>query len=377
MRKLLEDVAARAARYLSALDARRISPAPEDIARLSALGGPLPQEPCNPAAVLALLDEIGSPATVASTGGRYFGFVTGGALPAALAANWLAGAWDQNTALRVMSPVAATLEEIVLDWLRDLFGLPSSCGVGLTTGATMANFTCLAAARHALLDRAGWNVEESGLFGAPPITVVVGDEVHASVLKALSLVGFGRSRLIRAPADDQGRIQIETLPPLDDRTILCIQAGNVNTGAFDPASEICSRARAAGAWVHVDGAFGLWAAAAPDYAHRMSGFSDADSWATDCHKWLNVPYDSGLALVREPQHLRAAMTLSAAYLETTDAREPLPLHAGGVAPRTRCRDLGSAAIARAQGARRADRAGLPARGAVRPGFARGRLCRAE
>jgi len=273
-------------------------------------------------AVLALLDEVGSPATVASTGGRYFGFVTGGTLPAPLAANWLAGAWDQNAAMRVMSPVAAALEDITLGWLREALGLPPSTGGGFVTGATMANFTCLAAARHALLERAGWDVEDKGLFGAPPLTVVVSDEVHVSALKALSMLGLGRARVVRLPTDDQGRIKSDLLPPIDERTIICIQAGNVNTGAFDPAAEICTHARRYGAWVHVDGAFGLWAAAAPDRAQLMAGFAAADSWATDCHKWLNVPYDSGLAFVRDPQHLRSAMTVSAAYLQASDSREP-------------------------------------------------------
>jgi glutamate/tyrosine decarboxylase-like PLP-dependent enzyme len=322
MKDLLLDASARAARYVSGIGNRRITPHPADITRLSALGGPLPEEPCDPQKVLALLDDVGSPATIASTGGRYFGFVTGATLPAALAANWIAGAWDQNAAMRVMSPVAAALEDITLGWLREALALPPSTGVGFVTGATMANFTCLAAARHMLLERAGWNVEENGLFGAPPLTVVVSDEVHVSVLKALAMLGLGRTRVIRLATDHQGRIKSDSLPAFDDRTIVCIQAGNVNTGAFDPAARICSEAHRHGAWVHVDGAFGLWAAAAPERAHLMAGFADADSWATDCHKWLNVSYDSGLAFVREPQHLRSAMTVSAAYLQASDSREP-------------------------------------------------------
>ncbi len=316
------DAGARAARYVSEIGGRSVTPRPDDITRLSSLGGPLPEEPCDPQAVIALLDEIGSPATVASTAGRYFGFVTGGSLPAALGANWMAGAWDQNGAMRVMSPVSAALEEITLGWLREVLSLPPSTGVGFVTGATMANFSCLAAARHALLERAGWDVEERGLFGAPALTIVVSDEVHVSVLKALSMLGLGRSRVVRLPTDDRGRIQSGSLPPIDERTIVCIQAGNVNTGEFDPAGEICRQARQSNAWVHVDGAFGLWAAAAPARAHLMKGFSEAESWATDCHKWLNVPYDSGLAFVRDPKHLRAAMTVSAAYLQTSDSREP-------------------------------------------------------
>ena len=322
MRDLLTDASTRAVRYVSGIENRGIAPHPEDIARLSALGGEMPEEPCDPKTVLALLDDVGSPATIASTGGRYFGFVTGATLPAALAANWIAGAWDQNAGMRVMSPVAAALEDITLGWLRETLGLPPSTGVGFVTGATMANFTCLAAARHMLLKRAGWNVEENGLFGAPPLTVVVSDEVHVSVLKALAMLGLGRTRVRRLATDHQGRIKSDSLPAFDDHTIVCIQAGNVNTGAFDPAAQICSHAHRHGAWVHVDGAFGLWAAAAPRRAHLMAGFADADSLATDCHKWLNVPYDSGLAFVREPQHLRSAMTVSAPYLQASDLREP-------------------------------------------------------
>jgi glutamate/tyrosine decarboxylase-like PLP-dependent enzyme len=322
MRDLLTDASTRAARYVSGIGNRRITPHPEDIARLSALGGPMPEEPCDPQAVLALLDDVGSPATIASTGGRYFGFVTGATLPAALAANWIAGAWDQNAAMRVMSPVAAALEDITLGWLREALALPPSTGVGFVTGATMANFTCLAAARHMLLERAGWNVEDNGLFGAPPLTVVVSDEVHVSVLKALAMLGLGRTRVTRLATDDQGRIRSDSLPEFNERSIVCLQAGTVNTGAFDPAARICSEAHRHGAWVHVDGAFGLWAAAAPERAHLIAGFAEADSWATDCHKWLNVPYDSGLAFVREPQHLRSAMTVSAAYLQASESREP-------------------------------------------------------
>ena len=321
MKELLNDVAARAAEYLAGLASRRVSPQPDQIARLQALAGTLPAGPCDPKSVLALLDDYGSPATVASAGGRYFGFVTGGSLPAALAANWLAGAWDQNAGLWVQSPVAAFLEEVAGGWLRDVFRLPASCAVGFVTGATMANFSCLAAARDALLRRADWNVGEQGLFGAPEIRVIVGGEAHASLLKALSLVGFGRNRVTTIPADEQGRMRASGLPMLDERTLVCIQAGNVNTGAFDPANEVCLRAREGGAWVHVDGAFGLWAAAAPRRAHLSEGVSDADSWATDCHKWLNVPYDSGLAFVREADHLRNAMALSGAYLQFSDKRD--------------------------------------------------------
>jgi glutamate/tyrosine decarboxylase-like PLP-dependent enzyme len=322
MKELLADVAARAARYTAQIGERRVAPLPEDVARLEGLGGPLPQCGSDPEHVLALLDELGSPATVASTGPRYFGFVIGGASPATLAANWLAGAWDQNAGLVVTSPVAAKIEEIASAWMCDIFGLPPDSGAGFVTGATMANFTALAAARHSLLQRAGWDVEQQGLFGAPPLSVVAGAEVHVSVLKALSMLGLGRARVRTVPTDEQGRLRCEDLGGLDERTIICIQAGNVNTGAFDPAREVCRRAHHAGAWVHVDGAFGLWAAAAPARAHLMEGVSDADSWATDCHKWLNVPYDSGVAFVRDAASLRGAMMVTAAYLKTSGYAEP-------------------------------------------------------
>jgi glutamate/tyrosine decarboxylase-like PLP-dependent enzyme len=322
LRELLNATAERAARYLEGLSQRRVAPAPEAINRLKELDRPLPVEPTDPQGVLVLLDELGSPATVASAGGRFFGFVVGGTVPAALAANWLAGAWDQCAGLVALSPASAALEEIALRWLVDLFGLPAGTGGAFLTGATMANFSALAAARHAVLARAGWDVEAQGLFGAPPITVVVGDEVHASPLKALGLLGLGRERVIRLPADGQGRMRAGSLPQISGPSIVCIQAGSVNTGAFDPATEICSAAHAAGAWVHVDGAFGLWAAASPERVHLTAGINLADSWATDAHKWLNVPYDSGIVLVRQPQHLRAAMAFSAPYLVEGEGREP-------------------------------------------------------
>jgi glutamate/tyrosine decarboxylase-like PLP-dependent enzyme len=206
--------------------------------------------------------------------------------------------------------------------MLDVLGLPVNCGAGFVTCATMANFSALAAARHALFTRKGWDVDKHGLFGAPPITVVVGEEVHVSVLKALGLLGLGRHRVVRVPVDDQGRMRADAVPPLDDHTIVCIQAGNVNTGAFDPADAIVPLAQRAGAWVHVDGAFGLWANAAPARAHLLAGYGDADSWATDAHKWLNVPYDSGIVFVREPQHLRSAMSMSAPYLVPGERRDP-------------------------------------------------------
>ena len=313
----------RAENYLKGIRDRRVFPDSTAIAGMSRLGGEMPVEGEQPEEVLALLDDFGSPATVATTGGRYFGFVNGATLPAALAANWLAGAWDQNAGLRIETPVGAYLEEVCLAWLREIFDFPAGTGAGFVTGATMANFTGLLAARHAVLQKAGWDVEREGLFAAPPISVIVGDEVHTSLLRALTLLGLGRDRVIRVPADGQGRMLSNRLPRIAAPAIVCIQAGNVNTGACDPAAEICDIAHDAGAWVHVDGAFGLWAAAAPARAHLMNGFNKADSWATDCHKWLNVPYDSGLVFVRRPELLEAALQFSAAYLAADNQREPM------------------------------------------------------
>ncbi|MGA2084057.1 MAG: pyridoxal-dependent decarboxylase [Terracidiphilus sp.] len=319
---LLKRAARDAMDYLEGEDTRPVAPRPEAVAALGALRGPLPPGPTSAEAVLHLLHEYGSPATVAKTGGRNFGFVNGGCLPAALAASWLVSTWDQNAAFFVQSPTAIVLEEIALEWVRQLLDLPEGTGGAVVTGATMANFTALAAARHALLARAGWDAEGDGLFGAPPITVVVGEEAHASVFKSLSMLGLGRNRVIRVPVDGQGRMRADALPHLDARTILCLQAGNVNTGAFDPAPAICPAAQAAGAWIHVDGAFGLWAAASPEYHRWTKGFEQADSWATDAHKWPNIGYDCGIALVRDPDHLRAAMTVQASYLALGEHREP-------------------------------------------------------
>ena len=319
---LLQLAAERARRYASEIPARRVAPDELAVQALAHFHEPFPAAPCDPRDVLTLLDDAGSPGTVAITGGRYFGFVNGGTLPASMAANILAAAWSQNAGLRVMSPVAAELEEVVLGWVCEALGLPAGGG-GLVTGATMANFSGLAAARHALLARAGWNVADDGLFGAPPLEVVVGAEVHASLLKALSLLGLGKKRVTVVEADGQGRMRAGKLPRLSERTIVCIQAGNVNTGAFDPASAICQQAREQGAWVHVDGAFGLWARVSPRYRHLAEGYELADSWATDAHKWPNVSYDSGLVLVRNAAALRTAMAISGAYIEPGAKREPM------------------------------------------------------
>ena len=322
MDDLIIDAARRGVRYVKGLSTRKPYPSSKAIGRLHKLDQPLQDESVDPFEVLEILDTLGSPATVASTAGRYFGFVIGGSLPVACAANILAAAWDQNAALYVTSPIGSFLEEVCQKWLLSLFGLPSRSGVGFVSSATMANFSGLASARHAVLRDAAWDVESQGLFGAPPVTVVVGEEAHASIFKALSMLGMGRERVVRVPADDQGRMRIELLPDISGPTIVCVGAGNVNTGAFDPIKDICTAAKSNGAWVHVDGAFGLWAAASPTRAYLAAGIEEADSWSVDAHKWLNVPHDSGMVIVRNPTDLRAAMSMSASYLIKSGERDP-------------------------------------------------------
>jgi glutamate/tyrosine decarboxylase-like PLP-dependent enzyme len=323
MRELLKTTAERAICYLEDLETRSVAPSMGAVARLASLDMPLVNEPTSPELVLQQLDEFGSPATMAMAGPRFFGFVIGGSLPAALAASWLTTAWDQNSAFYNATPATAVIEQIALGWLLDVLKLPPESGGAFVTGATVANFTALAAGRHAVLAKAGWNVEADGLFGAPPITVIVGAEVHPTVLKALGMLGLGRSRVVTVPVDRQGRMRLDALPPMTGSTIVCLQAGNVNTGAFDPLQQVCERAHDAGAWVHVDGAFGLWAAAASSRAYLVEGIEGADSWATDGHKWLNVPYDNGVAFVRDPHALRAAMAITADYLPTvSEYRNP-------------------------------------------------------
>ncbi len=352
MKELLSDASARAIRYLETLPTRPVAPTPAAIAALRAFDESFPETTSDPAATLQLLDEVGSPASMAMAGPRFFGFVIGGSLPVALGANWLAGAWDQNSALYRGTPGTAFIEQIALRWLLEVLRLPSECAGAFVTGATVANLCALAAARHAVLLRAGWNVEADGLFGAPPITVLVSSEAHPSVTKSLGILGLGRARVVKVPVDGQGRMRVEKLPPLAGPTIVCVQAGNVNTGACDPVAEICRRAHAAGAWVHVDGAFGLWAAAAPTRAAFVTGIERADSWATDAHKWLNVPYDCGLAFVRDSRALQAAMAITAEYLPTqTEFRNPadfvpeLSRRARGVEVWAALRSLGRAGVA--------------------------------
>jgi glutamate/tyrosine decarboxylase-like PLP-dependent enzyme len=314
----LRTAAAHAERFLETVEERPVAATATATEVRETLGGPLPDRGADPDEVIDLLARGADPGIVASAGPRHFGFVIGGALPAALAADWLVSAWDQCAAFHSLSPAAAAIEQIAAGWSLELMGLPATAGVGFVTGGQAANTTCLAAARHAVLAAAGWDVEGQGLIGAPPVTVFAGAEAHATIFTALRLLGLGADTARRVPADEQGRILAEALRTAlretDGPAIVCTQAGNVATGAFDPFEPIADACEEFGAWMHVDGAFGLWAAAAPSLRHLVRGAERADSWGVDCHKWLNVPYDSAMAIVRDADAQRAAMSLAASYL---------------------------------------------------------------
>ena len=322
---LLRETAELALDFFDGLAERPVGP-PVDLEALrAAFITPLPEAGESPHAVIAELARAAAPGIVASAGPRYFGFVNGGSVPAAVAADWLVTAWDQVVSMYVSSPTGAVVEEAAAEWLCDVLGLPSGpdgMSVGFATGCTMANLTGLAAARNALLRRANWDVEADGLFGAPALNVVVGDEAHASIFAALQMLGLGRGRVTRIPADGQGRMRAdalaEALDGLDGPAVVCAQAGNVNSGAFDPLEPIGAACRAREAWLHVDGAFGLWAAASPALRHLVAGVERADSVATDGHKWLNVPYDSGIVFVADRAAHHAAMTVTGSYLVSSE-----------------------------------------------------------
>ncbi len=320
---VLHAASAAALEYAASVDGRRVAPDGQALAALAAFDEPLPDVGLDELATLQLLHDVGSPATVANTGRRYFGFVNGATYPVALGSSWLVSAWDQNTALPVMSPVAAKLHDVVEGWLVDLLGLPAGTGVAFVTGATVANASCLAAARDALLARLGWDVQSDGLFGAPEIQVVVGERAHSTLSKSLGLVGLGRTRVVVVPADDQGRLRAELLPDIDGPVLVCAQAGEVNSGAFDPFDAIADWLAERSGWLHVDAAFGLWALADPSRAHLVRGLDRADSWATDAHKWLNVTYDCGIAFVRRPADLRRTFAASAGYLPPDEGFEAM------------------------------------------------------
>ena len=316
--RLLAHVAGYAAEFLRTLDTRPVREEATVEELREALGGPLPDGPTDAAQVVDELIAGAEPGVVAMPSGRYFGFVIGGALPAAVAADWLTSVWDQNAGLYVGGPSAAIVEEVAGAWLKELLGVPAHASFAFVTGCQMAHVTCLAAARHEVLARAGWDVERDGLQGAPRLAVVVGEERHVTVDRALRFLGIGASQLVTVPADGQGRMRADMLTDAlgaaDGPAIVCAQAGNVNTGAFDDLDAIADVSERTGAWLHVDGAFGLWAAASPSIAELVSGSERADSWATDGHKWLNVPYDSGFAFCAHPHAHRAAMSAHATYL---------------------------------------------------------------
>ena len=307
--------------YLDSLADRNVFPTYEALANLSVFDEELPIEPTAATEVVELLVRYGAPATTTQLGGRYFGFVTGGATPAGLAAKSLATYWDQNSAMTVMSPVTARLEAIVESWLARLFGLPQRTAVGFVSGTAVANFAGLAAGRYRLLQRLGWDVNAEGLFGAPRLRVVTGEHAHSAVHRAIAMLGLGDAIVERVPVDDQGRLIAAELPPLDDHCLVVLQAGNVNSGSFDPFEEVCVTAREAGAWIHIDGAFGLWVAAAPELAHLTEGLGLADSWATDGHKTLNTPYDSGVVMCRDREALATAFSASGSYFVMSERRD--------------------------------------------------------
>jgi glutamate/tyrosine decarboxylase-like PLP-dependent enzyme len=320
VRTLLQRTAELASDYLESLEQRPVFPQVTADELRQSLGGPLPDAPTDPEEVVERLAQSAEPGLVATGSGRYFGFVIGGGLPSALAADWLASAWDQNAGLYIAGPSASVVEQVVREWVCDLLGLPEHSSIGLVTGTQMGSVTALAAARFRVLERAGWDVGRDGLSGAPRIRVLVGAKRHVTIDRALRLLGLGAPDAVAA--DSQGRLEAEALrvalAAYDGPTIVCAQAGEVNTGAFDPFEEVAAAAKEHGAWLHVDGAFGLWAAASPELRHLVRGAERADSWITDAHKWLNVPYDSAFVLCSDPEAHRAAMTTSASYLIQDD-----------------------------------------------------------
>lgn len=323
----LASAGTRAVDYLDRVGARDVVARATSDQLRAALGGPMPDAPQDPVAVVNRLADAAADGTVATVGPRYFGFVVGGSVPAAMAADWLVSTWDQNAGIYVLSPLVSVVEDVTTSWVRDLVGLSDDWTAGFVTGCQMANFTCLAAARHDVLARAGWDVEADGLMGAPAVDVIVSDESHHTIFQALRYLGFGNARLHRIPTDEQGRMRADVLAKVlaagTGPCIVSAQAGNVNTGAFDPIDDIATLCERRGAWLHVDSAFGLWAVVSPSRADLVRGISRADSISTDAHKWLNVPYDCGIAMTRHRAAHRAAMTMHADYIETTaTARDP-------------------------------------------------------
>ena len=322
MNELIEFVKQRAIQYIENIDNRKVFPIDDAINKLLIFDESLPEEPSSPIDTIELLDRIGSEATVASTGGRYFGFVIGGVIPAALGASWLASTWDQNAGIWAASPIASKIEDIALKWLKEILKLPIKSGGALVTGTTMANFVALSAARYKLLKQCGWNIDEKGLYGAPKINIIIGEEAHTTIYKSIKMLGLGNQNIIKIPVDEQGAMRADLFPNISEPSIICLQAGNVNTGAFDPISKICDYAKDKNTWIHVDGAFGLWASVSPKLKNYTKNIDKADSWATDLHKWLNIPYDNGAVFVKNEDDLIAAMSLNASYIPEGEFREP-------------------------------------------------------
>lgn len=324
--------------YTQAVDDMPVYPSEESLKGLESFDEEMPDLPAVTADILNRLGTYGAKATVAQTGARYFGFVNGGILPAALCSKWISDAWDQNPAMYATSPVSSKLEEVCEKWLTQLLGLPTDTAAGFVSGSSTATICGLLAARNELLSRAGWDAVKNGLFGAPPIRVIVGEGAHSTVFKALSILGLGQERILRVPMDGQGRIRAELVPELDANTLLILQAGNVNTGAFDDFATLCARAKRAGAWVHIDGAFGLWAAANPAMRHLSEGIALADSWSLDGHKTLNAPYDTGIIMCRRRDALVNALHMTGAYIVLSEKRDCM-LYSTEMSRRARATDL--------------------------------------
>ena len=324
-KEIFEQAKSYAFTYMDAIFERNVFPTDEAIANLNIFNEPLPESPCTPEQILESLNRFGSPATIAQTGGRYFGFVNGSSIPVALAVKWLADIWDQNAALYNTSPLVSQLEETCEKWLIELLDLPVGTAAGFVSGTSMATICGLAAGRNELLKHHGWNVNADGLFRAPNIRVIISEQAHATAYKALSILGLGRDRVEKIPVDMEGRIMIDQLPELDDNCLVIIQAGNVNSGAFDPIVEICGRARKVNAWVHIDGAFGLWAAVSRNKKYLVKGLDKADSWSVDGHKTLNTPYDCGIVLCRDRGALIPAMQATGSYIIYSEKRDGMLL----------------------------------------------------
>jgi len=310
-----------ACEYLMNAFERNVYPTNKAIKNLKYFDEDLPQTSSNTQEILAQLHKYGSPATVSQIGGRYFGFVCGGIVPAGLAAKWLSDSWDQNTAMQVMSPVSSKLETVVQNWLCQLFNLPKKTVAGFVSGTSSATFCGLAAARYRILEKSGWDINQKGLFGAPRIRIVAGRQAHSTVLRVIGLLGLGKDNIEWVDTDQQGRIIPELIPELDANTILILQAGNVNSGAFDAFEEICIKANNANAWVHIDGAFGLWASAVKQFKYLTKGMEKANSWSVDGHKTLNAPYDCGIILCGDEEALISALHMTGSYIVLGDKRD--------------------------------------------------------